>query len=216
MWCGVSCCVVVWCAVWCVVCVRPQRPRVYRHHAHMLKHMQEKRMHNKGKDKQYSSPLWTPMSDKPEEEYQDSSKPRNLPNKTKWKIIQDAVSWIRLQSGKPDLMPLYFTTLCHLTASNMSGEHQNLKRLCTRKFQLHVCFLNFILKEVWLVPRDDYFQRGSYNRETVADVEMFEIDLRVQGVPQKAVYQDEDRTKRMLKNQSNEKALITDLQKKEN
>ena len=32
------CCGVV-CAVWCVVCVRPQRPRVYRHHAHMLKHM---------------------------------------------------------------------------------------------------------------------------------------------------------------------------------
>ena len=46
VWCGVSCCVVLcsvvfWvrCGVWCVVCVRPKRLRVYRHHAHMLKHM---------------------------------------------------------------------------------------------------------------------------------------------------------------------------------
>ena len=27
------------CGVWCVVCVRPKRHHVYRHHAHMLKHM---------------------------------------------------------------------------------------------------------------------------------------------------------------------------------
>ena len=51
--CGVSCCVVscvvvcVRCVVWCGAlknpvtspCVRPKRPRVYRHHAHMLKHV---------------------------------------------------------------------------------------------------------------------------------------------------------------------------------
>ena len=39
----VLCCVVlcfgVRCGVWCVVCVRSTRPRVYRHHAHMLKRM---------------------------------------------------------------------------------------------------------------------------------------------------------------------------------
>ena len=43
LWCGVVChfvlCFGVRCGVWCVVCVRPKRPRVYRHHAHMLKHM---------------------------------------------------------------------------------------------------------------------------------------------------------------------------------
>ena len=68
LWCGVSCCVVlccvvlccvvlccvvlccvvlccvvlcfgVRCGVWCVVCVRPKRHLLYRHHAHMLKHM---------------------------------------------------------------------------------------------------------------------------------------------------------------------------------
>ena len=55
--CGVSCCVVscvvvcVRCGVWCDTlknpacplntspCVRPKRPRLYRHHAHMLKHV---------------------------------------------------------------------------------------------------------------------------------------------------------------------------------
>ena len=39
VWCGVSCCVLLSCdAVWCVGCVRPKRPRVYLHHADMLKH----------------------------------------------------------------------------------------------------------------------------------------------------------------------------------
>ena len=36
--------------------------------------VQEERM-QQSEDKQYSSPLWTPMSVEPEEEYQDSSKP---------------------------------------------------------------------------------------------------------------------------------------------
>ena len=57
---GVSCCVVlclvVRCGVWCVVCpfktppcVRPKRLRVYRHHAHMLKHMCARCRHTRGR-----------------------------------------------------------------------------------------------------------------------------------------------------------------------
>ena len=68
----------------------------------------------------------------------------------------------------------------------------------------------------------DSYQRGTGIGKPVADEEKkeFKIDLRVQGIPQKkAVYQDEDRTRRikrlahMLQNQSKEKALIRDLQK---
>ena len=56
-------------------------------------------------------------------------------------------------------------------------------------------------------------------RQVLQHGSVIKIDLRVPGVPQKAVFEDEDRTKRIrrlahtLKNQSEEKALIKDMQK---
>ena len=51
------------------------------------------------------------------------------------------------------------------------------------------------LKEAWWVQRDDYCQRGSGIGKQGADEDKFKIDLRFQGVTQKAVYQGEDRTR---------------------
>ena len=57
VWCVMLCCVVpcgagvvLWCCVVvCVVCVRPKRPRVYQHHAHMLKFMCAWCQHTRGR-----------------------------------------------------------------------------------------------------------------------------------------------------------------------
>ena len=74
-------------------------------------------------------------------------------------------------------------------------------------------------EEAWQVQRDDYFQRASGIGKPVADEKKFKVDLRVQGVPQKAVCQDEDRTERIRRlahtlwnKRSKEKVLIRDLQ----
>ena len=40
------------------------------------------------------------MSDEPEEEYQDVSKPRKVNNKSKWKNILDAIYWINLRKAQ--------------------------------------------------------------------------------------------------------------------
>ena len=78
---------------------------------------------------------------------------------------------------------------------------------------------NSVSKEAWQVQRDEQFKRGSGIGKPVANEEKFKIDLRVQGVPQKAVLEDEDRTRKIrklahtLESQSREKALITDLPK---
>ena len=69
---------------------------------------------------------------------------------------------------------------------------------------------NIILKEAWQVLRDEQFQRRSGIGKLIADEDKFKIE---------AVFQDEDRTRRIrklayiLKNQWKEQALITDLQK---
>ena len=41
-----------------------------------------------------------PTNDEPEEEYEDLSKPRKVHNKSKWKIIQDAISWVNLKKAQ--------------------------------------------------------------------------------------------------------------------
>ena len=75
------------------------------------------------------------------------------------------------------------------------------------------------MKEAWQVQRDDHSQRRFGIGRLIADEERCKIDLRVQGVPHKAVLKDEDRTRRMRtlahtpKSQSRTKALTTDLEK---
>ena len=53
------------------------------------------------------------------------------------------------------------------------------------------------LKKAWQVQRDDHSQRRFGIGRPTADEERCKIDLRVQGVPHKAVLKDEDRTRRM-------------------
>ena len=68
-----------------------------------------------------------PWSDDTEEAYDDSTKPRKVHYKNKWKIFQDAVYWVIFEkkkkhkikdynSGRPGLMPASFMTQCQLTA----------------------------------------------------------------------------------------------------
>ena len=75
------------------------------------------------------------------------------------------------------------------------------------------------MEEAWQVQRDHHSQRHSGIGKPIADEERFKIDLRVEGVPNKAVLEDEERTKRIqklahtLERQSRTNALITDLEK---
>ena len=66
-----------------------------------------------------------PFCDDTEEAYDDSTKPRKVHYKNKWKIFQDAVYWVIFEkkhkikdynSGRPGLMPASFMTQCQLTA----------------------------------------------------------------------------------------------------
>ena len=74
-----------------------------------------------------------------------------------------------------------------------------------------------VLNEACQVQCDDHSQRRSDIGKLIADEERFKIDVRVQGVPHKAVL--EERTRRIrkvahaLKRQSKANALMTDLQK---
>ena len=54
-----------------------------------------------------------------------------------------------------------------------------------------------VLKKPWQVQRDDQSQRRSSIGRPTADEGRFKIDLRVQGIPHKAVLEDDDRTRRI-------------------
>ena len=82
-------------------------------------------------------------------------------------------------------MPLSFMTLCQLKALKKVVSTQSTE-VTYQKSSIPRPPPKIIFPEAWQVQRDEQFQRRSSIEKPVADEEKFKIDLRVQGVRQKA------------------------------
>ena len=135
-----------------------------------------------------------PMSDEPEKEYQDLSKPRKVHYKSKWKVTQDAKNWINLRKAQAKGFK-FGQTRSNATILYDSAPADCIERVVntkTTEILYEKASLSprpppkVIIMEAWQVQRDDLHQRGTSKRKPVADEEKKElkIDLRVQGIQQ--------------------------------
>ena len=167
------------------------------------------------------------MSNEPDEEYQDLTRPRGVQYKCKWILHQAAIYWINLRKVQYKGLK-FWQTRSHAIILYDSVPADCTEKEVNTKTDVILCQRTptprrppkVVLKGAWQVQRDDHSLLRSGIGKPIAEEERFKIDLRVQGVPpHKVVREDEDRTRRIRKlahtmeSQSRANALIADLQK---
>ena len=161
------------------------------------------------------------MSDAPED-----TKTCQSQHKHKWKVFQDATSWIKLRKAQDKGSDFWQTRSKVILFDSVPADCMervvNTKTkeiLYLKKFQYWHVHPKFFWR--WQVQRDDPHQRGTSTVKAVADEEKEElkIDFRIQGIPQAVVEQEEDRTRGikrwvlLIRNHADKSASIEDLLK---
>ena len=133
----------------------------------------------------------------PQEEYPDLSKPQKVHHKSKWKI-QDAKNWTNLRQVQDKRFKFWQTRsqamILHDSVPANCIERAKTQEILDQKASTPRPPLEIVLSEAWQVQFDGSCQHGTGIGKLAADEDKkeFKIDLRAQGIPQKAVYQDEE------------------------
>ena len=154
------------------------------------------------------------MSDSQEREYQDVSKPRQVHPKIKWKVSQDAIYCINLRKAQDKGQKLWQTRSNAILLKD-SVPVDCVERVVNTKTEEILCqIVSFIstlatTQLLWRIP-------GRFSSAWCQYGET--LDFRIQGIPQAAVEQEDERTRgikrlvHLCKNHPDKSASIKDLQ----
>ena len=181
----------------------------------------------KKEDKRYFSAV-DPMSEPREDQPYDVTKPRQVPDRTRWKVHWNAVYWINLGSAQ-DQGLVFWQTLSDAIIFHNSAPADCLEQVVKTQtgkilYQKTHSSLRLppmvTLRNAWQVQHEDQHHRGTCAGQLAAnEVEMEPTrEFRIQGLSHAAVEQEEDSRTRLIRRlvhqvmHPNKDALTVDLQ----